>query len=130
MIFGTSICLSKSGPVDLLTITKMLQRIQEKYGDILEHIIFVNLGLMFLKMFEQNVCPRYHDFVLLSSRVSHLFEYLIFILIFTKMRIENDEDRMNKIHKSLDMNFKSIKKHEMEIWQNLQTFLVSRKGII
>ena len=46
------------------------------------------------------------------------------------MRIENDEDRMNEIHKSVDMNFKSIKKHEMEIWQILQSFLVSRKGII
>ena len=32
------------------------------------------------------------------------------------MRIENDADCINKINKSLDMNFISIKKHEMEIW--------------
>ena len=28
---------------------------------------------------------------------------------------KNDEDWLNKIEKSLDMNFISIKKHEMEI---------------
>ena len=32
MILGTSKSWSKSGPGDLLTITKMAQRIQEKYG--------------------------------------------------------------------------------------------------
>ena len=45
MILGTSKILSKSGPVDLLTITNMLQKIQEKYGIILENIIYANLGL-------------------------------------------------------------------------------------
>ena len=45
MISGTSKIWSKSGPVDLLIITKMLQKIQENYGIILENIMFVNLGL-------------------------------------------------------------------------------------
>ena len=39
MISGTSKIWSKSGPVALLTITNMLQKIQEKYGIILEHVI-------------------------------------------------------------------------------------------
>ena len=34
---------------------------------------------------------------------------------FTKMKNGNDLFSINKIHKSLDMNFISIKKHEMEI---------------
>ena len=90
MISGTSKTWSKSGPVDLLTITKMLSKIQDNYGHILENIIFVNLGLKKLKTFE-NICPMYHVF-LLRFRVSHFFEYLTFILYFTKMRIETDED--------------------------------------
>ena len=32
------------------------------------------------------------------------------------MRIENDNDWLNKIDKSLDVNFISIKKHEIEMW--------------
>ena len=40
MIPGTSKILSKSGPGDLLTITKMLQKIQEKYGIILKKYYF------------------------------------------------------------------------------------------
>ena len=35
MIWGTSNILLKSGPVTLLSITKILQRKQEKYGIIL-----------------------------------------------------------------------------------------------
>ena len=40
MISGTSKIWSKSGPVDLLIITEMLQEIQENYGGILKSIIF------------------------------------------------------------------------------------------
>ena len=62
MILGTSKILSKSGPVDLLIITKMRQRIQEKYGIILGKYYVCQSGThMFLKMFE-NVCPRYNVF--------------------------------------------------------------------
>ena len=53
--------LSKSGPVDLLTVTRMLQQIQEKYGNILEHISYVNMGIKNVDVFEK-VCPRYHVF--------------------------------------------------------------------
>ena len=45
MIWGTSKMLSASGPVDLLTITKMLQQMQNNMGASWKHIIIVNLGL-------------------------------------------------------------------------------------
>ena len=44
MISGTSNILLKSGPGDLLTITKMLQKIQEKYGIILEKYYLCQYG--------------------------------------------------------------------------------------
>ena len=53
MIPGTSKILSKSGPVDLLTITKMLQTIQENYGIILGTSYFVNFGTQKTKTFEE-----------------------------------------------------------------------------
>ena len=57
-------------------------------------------------------------------------EYLIYILYFTKMRTGKHKDWFNKIEKSLDVSFISIKNHEMEMWKILQTFLFSKKGII
>ena len=67
--------------------------------------------------------------------------------MFVVMRIENDYFSINKIHKSLDVNFISIKKHEMDFLQLFYfqvreplilfmfnewslSFLFSRKGII
>ena len=44
MIWGTSKIWSKSGPVDLLTITKMAQRIQGNYGIILKTYYFPYLN--------------------------------------------------------------------------------------
>ena len=44
MICETSICLSKYGPVDLLTITEMPQNIQEKYGIILDKYYLCQYG--------------------------------------------------------------------------------------
>ena len=81
----TSKILSKYGPVALQFITKMLQKIQEKYGDILETYYLCKYGTRKLKMFE-NVCTRYHVFFEISS--ISFFEYLIFIIYFTKMRVE------------------------------------------
>ena len=39
------------------------------------------------------------------------------------------EKWLNNISRIMDMDSISIKKHEMEIWQTLQTFLFSSKGI-
>ena len=73
--------LVKSGPVDLLNITKMLQKIKETDGNVVEHIIFMNLGHKKLKMFER--------------RMSHepcflFFEWLSILLYFICYK---DEDR-------------------------------------
>ena len=58
MILGTSKILSKSGPGDLRIITKMLQRIQEKYGIILENIMFVNMDLKQIRFFSKECMSR------------------------------------------------------------------------
>ena len=89
-------------------INFILQKCSKKtinYGNILENIIFVNLDI---RNFE-NVRRSVHQFFF---RVYHV--YIIFY---------EDEERkmMNfqliKIEKSLDMNFISVKKHEMGIWK-------------
>ena len=46
MILGTSKILTKSGPVDPVFITKIFKKIQEKYGNILENIIFSYLDIL------------------------------------------------------------------------------------
>ena len=51
MISGTSKILSKSGPVALLIITRMLQKIQEELWDHPGKIIYVNLGLTTFRTF-------------------------------------------------------------------------------
>ena len=62
MISGTSKIWSKSGPVDLLIITKNASKNTRSYGNILENIIFVNMGLKKIENFRKtNVCPRYHE---------------------------------------------------------------------
>ena len=59
MIPGTSETLSKSGPGDLLTITKMLQRIQENYGIILATYYLCQYGAQKNKNVRGNPCPMY-----------------------------------------------------------------------
>ena len=83
MILGTSIFLSKSGPADLLTITKMLQTIQEKYGNILEKYYLCKYETQqILKC--SNICPGYNAFFL--CEILNLSFYIIFY---------EDEDRKN-----------------------------------
>ena len=60
MILGTSKIWSKSGPVDLLTITKLAQKIQENMEPYWKHIIFANLVLKKIKKIRKVVCPRFH----------------------------------------------------------------------
>ena len=59
---GTSKIWLKSGPGDLLIITKMLHKIQENMESSWENIIYVNLGLKQIEHFRENVCPKYHMF--------------------------------------------------------------------
>ena len=51
MISRTSNIWSKSGPADLLIITKMAQTIQEKMESSWKNIMYVNLGLIFEKLY-------------------------------------------------------------------------------
>ena len=44
MFLGTSEILLKYGPVDLLVITKMLQKIQENYGIVLDNYYLCEYG--------------------------------------------------------------------------------------
>ena len=73
MISGTSTILSKSGPVDLLIITKMLQRIQEKLwnhpGEILFMSIWDSKKRFFREMYVRGIIF-----------VSICFPFLIFIV--------------------------------------------------
>ena len=113
MILGTSKIWSKSGPVDLLIITNMLQKIQENMGNSWKHIIFVNMGLKKYLRFE-NVCPRYHVF----SRfwVSHFLSISCYILYFTKMRIGKWYIFNKKHIQKLGYEFHIYEEHEMAMW--------------
>ena len=62
MIRGTSKIWSKTGPVDLLIITEMLQRIQEKYGISLVKYYLCQYGTQEKRLFEEKICHRYQMF--------------------------------------------------------------------
>ena len=114
MISGTSKIWTKSGPVDLVIITKMLQNIQENMESSWKHIIFTNLGRKKSKKIRTNACHVYKFFVLCVF-LNIFWVYILYIIFY------EDEERkwlisINKINKSLDMNFISIRKHELETW--------------
>ena len=104
----------------------------KKCGDILEHIIFVNLGT--------------NKFVFWFFWRSYVpFVWVPYLeLYFLKIGFENVSGCINKMYKSLDMNFISIKKHETIFLvfsgkgipklfifkEGPLFFLFSRKGII
>ena len=44
-MFGSTENVTKSGPSEPVVITKILQKMQEQYGNVLEHLIFVNMGI-------------------------------------------------------------------------------------
>ena len=71
MILGTSKILSKSGPGTLRIITKMLQKIQENYGIIMENIIFVNMG-------HQN----FRNLYVLGTRFYSIVQFFLDFLVF------------------------------------------------
>ena len=63
MVPGTVKISSKSGPVDFLAITKMLQKIQENLRNHPGQILFLsNWGLKKVEQFREHVCPRYKVF--------------------------------------------------------------------
>ena len=62
-ISGTSNIWSKSGPVYLLIITKMLQRIQETLWNHPEKYYLCQYGLKQFRTYSKNVCPTYNIFL-------------------------------------------------------------------
>ena len=81
--FGIFEILSKSGPVDLPTITKVLQRIQERYGIIFNKYHFFiseNLTILFVSKFSES--PR-HIFVFVYVCLQKMNIYIyIYIYIY------------------------------------------------
>ena len=55
------------------------------------------------------------------------FDYIFLEIILRRWGLENDELSINKIEKSLDMNFISIKKHETKFTLN---FLIFKDGTL
>ena len=72
---------TKSGPSDPVFITKILQKYKRNYGNILDNIIFVNLGTKKAKTIATLERPMY-------SFCLGKFEYLLFFTI-----IYEDEHR-------------------------------------
>ena len=95
--------LTKSGPGDLLSITKNASKNQENVGTSWGNIIFVDMG------------TKKHD----VFHLLHMYRLLIFVggelsisvlyYIFWRWGSGNDEDLFNNIYKSLDITFISIK---------------------
>ena len=103
-----------SGFVDF-NMPKYVKQYREMYGHISEQIIFVNLGIQMFDLIVEN--PRtvyclclYVSFLFVMSGIS------FFIKFCEDGQRKNDENRINKISKIMDMNFIPIKKQEMEIW--------------
>ena len=130
MILGTSKTWSKSGPGALRIITKMLQKIQKKYGIILDKYYCCQSGTQTNRKFSKSVCPRYQIVSILFS--NFIFDCLsdflvicwIYILkiILRRWGMGNATFSITKQHTDLDMHFISIKKHEQEITLNFLIF--------
>mgnify|MGYP000545237356 CR=1 FL=1 len=86
MISGTQKIWSKSGPVDLITITKMLQNIQENYGIILEKYYVCQSGTSHIsKIFDICMSQVPDSFDVFSS-----FVLLAFSCVFLNINFENN----------------------------------------
>ena len=92
MMSGTSKIWSKSGPVSLRIITKMLQQIQENYGFVLGKYDLCQYGIQKKRFFKKkNVCPRYHMFRFCFLFLCGILN--IYIYIYVLKYFCGDEDR-------------------------------------
>ena len=100
MIYGTSKKVTKSGPIDFLFITKMLQTIQEIMGTCLKNSVF------HLKTWKSvNWKPQVPFLWGGKLRVPDVYQ-------FSQRRApENDEDPCKTVFKISDMNLISIEKN-------------------
>ena len=81
-----------------------LAQSKKDMGLFLEHVIFVDLGIITNKM------KLYVSFFAVN------FGYLSVYQVLWRWAPENDANWLNKISRVMDMNSISIKKHEMDIW--------------
>ena len=109
MISGTSKIWSKSGPGDLLIITKMLQKIQEKLWNHLGKYYCCQSGTSKIRQFSESVCPGYQIFFVFFDifrfrfGISCVFWVYILKIFLRRWGIEND-------------TFSIIKQHPTWIW--------------
>ena len=98
--------------VDLLTITKILQKYKKHMGTSLKHIKLSNLRIWKPESFRK--CLK-----ALCTVFRFIISFKCLFILYTNLwRCGSEDDKfcINQISKSLDINFISIKKHEMEIW--------------
>ena len=74
------------------------------------NIIYVNMGLNKIEKFRNMYVPC----TILSNIEYHILYYILYYVL-RKWGSGNEQFYINKMYESLDMNFISIKKHEMEI---------------
>ena len=108
MIWGTSTILSKYGPVDLLIITEMLQKIQEYYGSILVKYYVCQSGTQQIS----NMFGQMYVLGTIFLFISHLCEILN--TYFENMFCGDEDRKMINFHKiiskSLDMKRQHLSK--------------------
>ena len=75
MISGTSKISSKSGPVDFLIITKMLQKIRDKSGNILETYYLWKSETHFFEFFGSTVYPTFWTFEIMKFKDLKIWWY-------------------------------------------------------
>ena len=127
MISGTTKHVTKSGPSDPVFITKIFQKIQETYGNILENLIFISENLKVWKSWKVDV-PNCSFFTLFCffvwGGVDILKMWNVETLKMTFWLFESLEFPKLKSQRRASKNMKKSciwisylsKKHEMEIW--------------
>ena len=101
-----------------LSYTKILQKILESIWEHLGNILFFHVWQpTFSKCFERWTLTCFLN--LFCGYYFCIFvEYIFVNYILRRWGIENDSFSINKIHKSLDMNFVCVRKHEQDFTLN------------
>ena len=100
-------------------LPKCFKKYKKNYGIILETYYFCQYGTSKISKKSKSVCPRYQIFRFLLGLFSFflvIFWVYILKIILRRWGIENGTFSITKQHPNLDLNFISIKKHEIQIW--------------
>ena len=118
MISGTSKIWSKPGPVDLPIITKMSQNIQEQLWNPLGKIWFSSIwDAFFFGNFRNMYVLGTHDFCYFCRKWVHMLK-----IFWWRWGLINAKFPINKMYKSLDVNFISIKKMKWKFGKSSKLF--------